>query len=779
MSLTHIVRAELNGLGLPMVDITADVDQTAGISWVWGRTDPLASEPSAGMLTFQLDNRTGDYTPGNPTGTYALGCAEGVAVAWWVGDPTSADPGAKKGRMLIFRMGAPSLTFPSDRAGSSVVVVTALDVLAQLANRTMRSMFDETVLHLGPAAPIFPAPPTAYWPLTETTGATAGQDVSGNGAPSLVQGPNVQTANMQWAQGGGVPVEHAGALYMISGTQGATTTPFATGQWNLNYLATAMDLTCIPTGTGDSTSYTIVLWVTAPRPNTMTGGGYHALFEIQMADGWACGMVLDRSTGALWVTNSLQGDLIWGTGASLLDGSTHQVSLNVSRNSAGGLSYTCMVDNNNPQAFGMSGRANSMRPVRLTIGAGPKATNPNNCMDWTGAIHHVSLWPLNPGAAAMQSMAAFGRISNGVTSDTASTRTAKLMSWLDPGSSNNSVQVLSVNAASLDYRLDVQNTAGQSMLEMLGDAQRAEGAMFWAASILNAPVAGSPVGALEQLTSVYQYQWTNKTPITIVDVESQAADVPPLAGNMTGRVSSATAEGPTGSVKYTDPTLLSVTKATASVSAATSDVATLARLAQARVAATRDPALQVTSISVDLYTSAPPPVSPWLARVCATLPGDRLRVTNLPVGVLGRTTSDHYVVGGNETYTRVDAVVEWVLQAADAPPPAQIPTAGQTDNLGRFTGDTACYIGAGTQQANETDIYVHHDVGAAWSTSAADYPLLLKVGAECIYCPIVPIVSNSTLQIFQGVTRGYNGTKARVLNSVDPVDLWLAPTFAL
>src|SRR4030042_3196096 len=77
------VHVEINPTGSSWVDITGDVRNDASISISRGQSsEGSQSQPS--QCNIVLDNRTGNYTPGNPMGAYYPNFGQNTPLRVWV-----------------------------------------------------------------------------------------------------------------------------------------------------------------------------------------------------------------------------------------------------------------------------------------------------------------------------------------------------------------------------------------------------------------------------------------------------------------------------------------------------------------------------------------------------------------------------------------------------------------------------------------------------------------------------------------------------------------------
>ena len=779
MALTHLVLAYVNNPpsgGGTSVDITSRIDMQSGIDWVWGRTDWTTPVPTPGTLTFTLDNYDGAFSPGNPTGIYKTGCAEGVVVVWWVGDP-AGNATAQAGRTLYFKMGPPSLSFPNGRAGSSVVTVQCVDVLAELALRGQLSMYDETVLKSGDGLPSIP--PYAYFPMFEPASASACADYSGYGGPPLVV---TGGSRVGLGAGGGPPLDTKPTVYLQSGV---TTTAAATV--GATYLQTLADLN-VPSGTVYDPLYLtwqVVMSVSAAAIPYTTAGDMAALAEFTTAEGVVVCYAAQLSASGTQVTfgviTSLQPGVFVVLGAGTVSTTaTHCVAMGLrltvsntvlfaqwSRDGATGGSTVGA----GPAGSGLT----SNRLTRITIGSAPKTkwTGPGVLFDWVGAVGKVAVFGDSyPNAFTTAYQAGWTGWN-----DTSNSRVARLLAY-------SGIKALPTLAADgtgitcLPDVLEVQDTGSEDMLTSVSTALAGDGGQFVARRTYSVPTTSMTVR--NDITAVYQSAANRFVPGITVDVETQASVVPALVRDITGRVFAATASARNSSGSYSSA-LTTASQNSGSIAAALVDPAALGRLAQDRVAAGRSFQMTASQVVIDLNTSVPPSGG-WLPVTLLCMPGDRIRLVNLPAAVVGFTTTDQYLVGGEELYTLVDAAVTFNLRPADAPvvgwlsPETSGKLVGLVDSYWRTSGDATLTADV---TASATTIQATFAAGAPqFSLAAGDYPMLLKLGTECVQASAAPTIISATVQQLT-VVRGANTTNPRPHTAGEAVDVWLAPTTAL
>lgn len=285
------------------------------------------------------------------------------------------------------------------------------------------------------------------------------------------------------------------------------------------------------------------------------------------------------------------------------------------------------------------------------------------------------------------------------------------------------------------------------------------------------------VGGHVYTTPGGQRQWrtpANTRPTTVTLSLDANADLHMDAGGWQvrkdERPTRVTASGPAGSVTYIDTateasTGLRLEGPTLDTAAGTVDVAQQAAAWEMATRAGR------MTFGLDLAVTA----TDRIADVMALLPGQRIRVTNLPSGLFGVTQADVFASGWTEKYdpqTR-GAVFEWETDPADDPPEARFDDA----EFGRFAmGDGAATITGGTCVGTTGTGTVVITTTSPLTTDAGEYPMDLDWLGERI--TISGVGGGSSPQTATVTARGVAPTVARVHVTGQAVDVWHAARFA-
>ncbi len=343
--------------------------------------------------------------------------------------------------------------------------------------------------------------------------------------------------------------------------------------------------------------------------------------------------------------------------------------------------------------------------------------------------------------------------------------------------------------------LSQQDSAGSTWLSMVAEALRQDRATLFC-------WGGTANGADEPVIARGFDQMHPFHPVLTVDVEDDHIGVPAFIGEVSGRVSSATAKSWRRSASHTDWDLVDqLGNQSASVSAAVDNAGGLGRIAEDRVAAGTSAGLNLSTVSIDRQLAA----SAATAGVHLLVPGNRITITGIP-RAFGVTTVDLYVIGGEETHRVGTELFVFTTEPADAPTegvffpevrndaaPIRTEdhlstsvaefgmwTVAVPDEYGRLSGvDTTL---AATINATTTTVQVRRPTASvAWSTDTADYPMTIEVRGEKMRCPNPPttVTTSPPVQQFTGVTRGHGGTVARAHTAGEDLNVAQPPTFTL
>lgn len=525
-----------------------------------------------------------------------------------------------------------------------------------------------------------------------------------------------------------------------------------------------------------------------------------------------------------------------GPGASGHLGRTHHLYVEIVQTFTGvptpgvgtSASYTCRLVIDGVQAststatnrLVASTSVNALRPTNFTIGGGPGDLTRQQGT-WIGTIARVAVynearrvgqlstirpWPLDRAGGLLARVA--------IGTDKASTlpieRIQYLLertglpygsypNWLPGhdltatyGAGSYPRAGINVQAFSVDT-LSQQDSAGQSWLSVIAEALRQDRSTLfcWGGTANGDDEPIIPRG-FDQLHPYHS--------ALTVSVQDDQVGVPAFVGELSGRVSSATAKAWRRSATYVDQDLVDQLGAqSATVAAAVDSADGLYRIAETRVSSGSSASVSLSPVTVDRQLM----VTAASANLHLLVPGNRITVTDIPP-LFGVTTVDHYVIGGEELHRVGSELFTLITEPADAPPegvffPAVRNDAGVIrtedhpsttsaeigsiavvvpDEYGRY-GATGCTVSTAVTAAATTLDVARPAGAAAWTVAVADYPLTIQVRGEKIRCPNPPTVVSATVQRFTGVTRAYGGTVARQHAVGETVDVADAPTFAL
>lgn len=173
-------------------------------------------------------------------------------------------------------------------------------------------------------------------------------------------------------------------------------------------------------------------------------------------------------------------------------------------------------------------------------------------------------------------------------------------------------------------------------------------------------------------------------------------------------------------------------------------------------------AIELTTAANDLYSA-----------VMTMAVGSRIRLTNIPQALLGWTYVDLFALGWSEEYTRES--VKFTIDCTPADPDDGIWDTNRWawgTGIATVTGGTCVgNTGTGTVIATWTD-------GSPISTSAGDYPCDLNWNGERITIGSAPAGSTSP-QTLTVTARGVAPSIARSHSTGEPVDAWDASWWAI
>lgn len=793
---TEKFEANLNGTGV-LIDITAWVSRTDRIEHQWGRSDWTSRSPRPGTLRFTLDNRDGRFTPGN-TAFYSSGVAVGCVVRWTVGS-----------RVRQFVMGTPEIVFRSGVAGSSTVTVSCYDSLQTLAVKSLRSLFDETIMSRDAYL---------HWPLSEVVpgGSTPSQVIARDiAAVSDLRAGSTMTpvsgdvagpasdASLGWGQGTGPGTDGRSALVMWPGV----TTPPALGDLYLQTGTFAFNDSNESGEVFDSkkpaalagsvfaghySAFGLSMWVnissTAGYPAFVSGSDTGTVYVLLAAVGgfvilWrprANSISVARIISGSWVvTHGLNQGVAPGAtthiAVAMFDGSTRACEVTINGAPQGLSSHASTFYAGPPKGVAIGGLGPSLVTMSYTAMYGLAGTVSNVSLHGSPGVYRTTTangwWP---------NARALWEAGKGL-SELAPARFARLMDLLGDTALANSV-----TGQEAPYVLGNQETAGLSLLDAIGDGLRAEGAC------LDAQV----IGGVDTIRAWMDGALRLPTPAIILNVQDDC-DAPPVISFDTGGVASrvtAVNSAEKVSILWVDrkpsAQFVGVDVAVPCALLGTADALALAKL---RGALGRLSGVVPTVVSFN----APTAKASLATAALALRPGMRVRVQGLPAATLGYSQIDCELIGATERYGL--GVAQWELRLAPILlPEGWFDPLDGTDGPWRFgctngIGDVLLGVGdepdssgrvyyvagwtgtaySATYSASDTTLTLYHTntntdgLGPiGFSTDAADYPLDVKLtNGEIVRftsAPTVPTaVGAAWYQVATGVQRGQRGTTAQ------------------
>lgn len=290
-----------------------------------------------------------------------------------------------------------------------------------------------------------------------------------------------------------------------------------------------------------------------------------------------------------------------------------------------------------------------------------------------------------------------------------------------------------------------QQTAGKTALEAVQLAMRGDSRIVYDAA-----------GTLQVRTAI------QPTAVSATFDAEADLDAPPVwQRSSQGRYSRVTATSPTlPEESVPDPT--APASNTATIDTALASALDLAASASREISDARDAKLRMRKVSVDLVTAANAITTAALALV----PGDRVRVQNLPTTVIGWSYQDGYVLGWQEQVGIDHHKLIFDLEPADAPAQARADDTTR-DRAGAGAGvltlAAAITAAATSAQVSSTSVTL--------TLVAGNYPLDLDFNGERITVTAAPVsaVSPQTVTI----TRGVAPSVARAHSAGEPIDVWL------
>lgn len=795
---TQKIEADLDGNGV-LIDLTASisawqvnmtypngvVDLDSGIKHFRGRTDWAQGDQQPGTLTFTVDNSSGYFTPGagapgslNSWAGYLKGFRPGILVKWTCNGT----------RVRHFRMGVPKLSF-NRGTGASVTTVTCYDALGDFARQKLSSMMVEEIKARHPVV---------YYPLTDAAGSTGALDQSGRNQPPLVPHGSGVESQLNWAAANGPPADGKSSLMLrkdvgtpVVNTRGIAVglrvepfhVPQATIAWGTNPVVWALsfwfsyaDIYGAPSGTPGNTDGP---YIALPRVR----GEFAAVYpqaEYQL---------LLRIEDRRLMFRGPDGTMIKLSDDSYSVSPTdlHHVMITVRQET--GSPYRVAVQlwldgvalTSRSQTLSSTGFVTPAGlPVEMCPGvalyAGPSS---DVIYALQGGISHLSFHgppdvtytggttvaakvDAAGGLSMAQSIWRTGRLT---LTESVTNRVARL------GSYETSPATVTTAGTDSGHTLGVQDTSGKTLLAAMSQALRADDSHLLAETVAGVERATARLGSLHR----------GSTPALTIDVDRDCDGLPDMQFDTSGAASRVTATGATTGASSTvaataiDPAPVSLAS-DQSVDSALADPASVAGLAQQRVALGRSERLTVSEITVNATSS----VASLTASLLTLQPGQTVRLINLPMrrltGVASGPTGTAsaltaVVVGIEETHTTQGLKVRLILQPWRGEGyigDADLRMVGSHDS----TGVPYDLFLESAMTAGQTTMTVAVHNSTQITTDSADYPCYFgftgTLPFEVVYCPTAPTAPVASVlapathvkQTFSGITRGALGSTA-------------------
>lgn len=247
------------------------------------------------------------------------------------------------------------------------------------------------------------------------------------------------------------------------------------------------------------------------------------------------------------------------------------------------------------------------------------------------------------------------------------------------------------------------------------------------------------------------------TPVLTLDAALDLEGIPQFVRDVTNMFADVTASGPVASASFDDPAAVArVGSASTSENVGLVAYNDLYGYASDRLVRGENVALHPVSVVVDTLTS-----SVTVSQLLALLPGDRIRIVNLPVASLGFTTWDGWVVGVDEAHNMAQDL--FTLYVAPV-----------LNSLPIF--DTDMFLAGGDLSlqssitAGATSMTIATSDGTLFDTTAQHR---VWVDNEAI---LITSITGTAPQVAT-ITRGVYGTTAAAHNAGALVELLTEPTW--
>jgi hypothetical protein len=298
--------------------------------------------------------------------------------------------------------------------------------------------------------------------------------------------------------------------------------------------------------------------------------------------------------------------------------------------------------------------------------------------------------------------------------------------------------------------LDTQDTDGSSALDAMNAVMNAEQGYLYTVT------SGTSFAPLQ--TTVVRERIRGRTPVCSFNSEDECHGSVNLVRELSNLVAAVQVQGPSNSVTVRDLTLVPrAGSATAKESVLLSSSSDLTLWGQDRLKRGSSLRFRMATVTVNAMDTPTDRSTDLLA----LLPGDRLRVTNLPSNVLRATTLDGYFIGVDETQSISEHTFE--LHCAIVLDDTGLFDTDRFDFGPEITLASTITSAAATLSCATT--------GPSVTSAAGDLPFTILIDAEQI---TVTAVAGTTLTI----TRGANGTTAAAHTAGAAIELATPTIFA-
>ncbi|MCU1418727.1 MAG: hypothetical protein JWP32_2901 [Schumannella sp.] len=292
-----------------------------------------------------------------------------------------------------------------------------------------------------------------------------------------------------------------------------------------------------------------------------------------------------------------------------------------------------------------------------------------------------------------------------------------------------------------------QSTGGSNVLAAILDLVRTE----------QGHIYNTTTGTLTSPSTVTNFRARTR-PTTVkasFDAQTELQGMPQFVHDVTNMVATVTATSPSKSATATDPTLAArVGTASASETVTLASATDVLMYAQDRLLRGKNVALRAVSITIDALLTP----TDRSADLLGLVPGDRIRITNLPPTQLGFPTWDGWFLGASERHAPgASATESFTLYLAPVLPP---PAIFDSD---RFSAGTSLSL-AGAVTASSSTLWVGSADGTLLSTSQTPYTL--QVDSEQVTvtaCTAVVPLNLLTNPSGRTSLTGYTGTNGTLV----------------